>query len=409
MVLFTLWKIGIVLLLARSAASWLWVWSLARRGARIAPGVVELDHWRTPAAFGLWRYTILMPRAAREWPQSRMEAALVHERAHAARKDGLAQMAANVACALHWFNPLVWIASRWMTMEAERACDDRTMAQGIRASDYAGHLVAVARSLRREWLYGPAVVSMRGRTSIERRIRAILATGLRRDAVTRREAAAVAVLAMCVLGPLAALRAQGAGSISGVLYDPAQAAVPNAEMILEGKNGAASIRSGGDGSFLFADVAPGRYRLRIRTPGFAEAGTMVDVAAGATRRLFPQLAIGEITETVDVVADRGAATQAPPPVRTRVGGQVAPARLLAQVRPEYPPAAREAGLGGTVRILATVQTDGTLGSVRVLNSPHADLSAAATKAVSGWKYRPATLNGRPVAVSTGISLTFSLE
>ena len=58
-----------------------------------------------------------------------------------------AQLLAQIACALHWFNPLVWFAAWRLGLERERACDDLVLASGVRPSAYAGHLLEIVTGL----------------------------------------------------------------------------------------------------------------------------------------------------------------------------------------------------------------------------------------------------------------------
>jgi len=101
-----------------------------------------------PLTWGWWRPVILLPAQARQWPVERRRIVLSHELAHVKRWDCLTQLAAQVACAMYWFNPLVWVAARRMCVERERACDDLVVRGGCRASDYASELVGIARSFR---------------------------------------------------------------------------------------------------------------------------------------------------------------------------------------------------------------------------------------------------------------------
>ncbi|MFN7921723.1 MAG: M56 family metallopeptidase [Bryobacteraceae bacterium] len=406
----TLWLSGAVGFAARVTLAWIFVWWQSRRATPLGADVYECASIPVPAAFGLWHYRILLPSEARQWPASQRHAVLLHERAHAERKDGLTRLVAQAACCLHWFNPLVWLAERRMSAEREHACDDRTLVQGVRASDYAEHLIVIARRFASP-AWAAATVSMAGRTQLEQRIRAILAVGLRRDPVTVRQAFASTLLAAGVLVPLAVLQAQTTGSISGVLSDPSRAVVPGAELILEGAGAPVSIRTGPDGSYAFDSVAPGRYTLRVRVPGFVEGRVSgIDVRAGAERRVFPQLVIGEITEQVDVVADRGTSAGAKPaPSRVRVGGHVDPVKLIAKTNPEFPVSVREAGVRGAVRLAGTIGTDGAMHGLLVVYAPHPDLGASAVEAVSKWRWEPAKLNGKLVAVSSGVTVNFEFE
>ena len=89
----------------------------------------------------------MLPDAARQWSGEQLRSVLLHELAHIKRRDTIVQLLAQVACALHWFNPLVWFAAWRLHVERERACDDLVLASGVRPSAYAGHLLDVVTGL----------------------------------------------------------------------------------------------------------------------------------------------------------------------------------------------------------------------------------------------------------------------
>ncbi len=97
-----------------------------------------------------------------------------------------------------------------------------------------------------------------------------------------------------------------------------------------------------------------------------------------------------------------------PPKRIRVGGNVAKARLTRQVRPQYPPLARQARIQGTVKLSAVISKDGTIQKLEVM-SGHPLLVPAALAAVKQWRYRPTLLNGEAVEVLTNIDVNFTLS
>jgi beta-lactamase regulating signal transducer with metallopeptidase domain len=65
-----------------------------------------------PFACGLWSTSILLPASSADWTAERREVVLLHEFAHAARRDASARFLGQIACALHWFNPLAWLAAK---------------------------------------------------------------------------------------------------------------------------------------------------------------------------------------------------------------------------------------------------------------------------------------------------------
>ena len=97
-----------------------------------------------------------------------------------------------------------------------------------------------------------------------------------------------------------------------------------------------------------------------------------------------------------------------PPKRIRVGGNVAKARLIRQVRPQYPPLARQARIQGTVKLSAVISKDGSIQKLEVM-SGHPLLVPSALAAVKQWRYRPTLLNGEAVEVLTNIDVNFTLS
>ena len=72
---------------------------------------------------------------------------LRHELAHIRRGDWAVLIAAELLRAVYWFNPLVWIACSRVRQESEYACDDAVLNAGVEGSEYATHLLDLARTL----------------------------------------------------------------------------------------------------------------------------------------------------------------------------------------------------------------------------------------------------------------------
>ena len=72
---------------------------------------------------------------------------LAHEFSHVRRRDGLALLVGELARVLYWFHPLAWLSLTRLRRESELAADEDVIAGGVRASAYAEHLLAVARTL----------------------------------------------------------------------------------------------------------------------------------------------------------------------------------------------------------------------------------------------------------------------
>jgi len=88
-----------------------------------------------------------------------------------------------------------------------------------------------------------------------------------------------------------------------------------------------------------------------------------------------------------------------------------PVQRASRAYPRYPELARKAGVQGTVVLLIVIGADGRVGEIEVLRAPDPrfGFDLAAIEAVKQWRYRPALLGGRPVAVQAGVTFEFTLS
>ena len=187
-----------------------------------------MDDARTiPVVWGVFRPTLLLPAEALTWDAAPLRSVLLHELAHLRRRDPLVQFLTQIACALHWFNPLVWLAAWRLHVERERACDDMVLASGVRPSTYAEHLLGIATQLSPACWTQACGLAMARKSSLEGRLTAVLSDKLNRRRLTRALTAAAILLSAAIAVPIAMLRAQDAGSPAKPSTNPPDMAGPS--------------------------------------------------------------------------------------------------------------------------------------------------------------------------------------
>ena len=90
------------------------------------------------------------------------------------------------------------------------------------------------------------------------------------------------------------------------------------------------------------------------------------------------------------------------------GNVLAPVRIYSP-DPHYPEEARHARVQGVVILQTIINTDGDVTDVKVLKGLPSGLTESAVAAVSSWRFKPATLEGRPVAVYYLVTVSFSVQ
>lgn len=102
------------------------------------------------------------------------------------------------------------------------------------------------------------------------------------------------------------------------------------------------------------------------------------------------------------------ASHAGPTAPVPVGGEVKPVQLLSAVQPVYPQMARSQRVSGDVKIDALIDENGRVTGMKVVGGPVL-LHQAAMDALRQWKYRPATLDGKAVAMHLVVTIQFRLQ
>ena len=94
------------------------------KGAAKVRGGYESDKIETAFVLGFFKPKIYIPSGMS--PAARMQI-LAHERTHLEKGDHWMKVIAFLALALHWFNPLVWVAYLMLCKDIEIACDERVV------------------------------------------------------------------------------------------------------------------------------------------------------------------------------------------------------------------------------------------------------------------------------------------
>ena len=392
-----------------------------------APGSNLLVTW------GFFRPKVLLPASAQEWPDDRVAIVLAHELAHIQRGDWAVLLMAEVLRAVYWFNPLFWIACAHARQESERACDDRVLNRGVPGSEYATHLVGIARALRNDGMRLPAPAITRT-SSLEGRVKAMLDARRNRRPLTRTTGFLTAIALVTVTIAVAGF-APGQiafASLGGTIVDPQDALLPGVTVKLTnlGTEAKYEVKSDRTGRYEFVGLPPGEYALSAQLPGFRTTEYRVSIAGQNAERNLA-MKIGMLEETISVtsgppaavdpaaqrardervkafLAKRAAQACSPTPAdgTDRIGGNLRAPAKLRDVRPIYPAQLEQAGIDGSVLLEANIGTDGSVTKVDVISATHPDLAASAVEAVRQWQFDATLLNCVPVDVPMKVNVSF---
>ncbi len=92
-----------------------------------------------------------------------------------------------------------------------------------------------------------------------------------------------------------------------------------------------------------------------------------------------------------------------------IGGEVLPPVKITSSQPGYTEEARSARIQGVVILQAVIDRKGQVTELKPLKGLPMGLTESALATVQQWKFRPATLNGKPVPVFFNFTISFSLQ
>ena len=393
------WAIGVALLALRAGWRWQSLRGVVQRaqplepawqrrfaalcteaGLRVTVRWLESAEVAGPVLVGWMRPVILFPLGMTVGiPPRQIELLLAHELAHVHRADFLFNLFQLLVETLLFFNPAVHWISAQVRHERELACDDRVARHAHDRTAYARALLAAAE--HRE-AHGSFALAATGGVLLQR-IQRIVGDVDERDprGGGLRSLLVVAVLLMLLVAGLRSLHSRLtaielpvrewlADSLRAVGTEPLQLA-PFAPPRIEPLRPAALPSDAGLGEE--ADAVPAAITL----PGMNRA-----VAVEAELHLAP---VGMALERPVVPLPMGMPRQ----VRSD-DARVGPLRSTA---PDYPVAARIAGIEGWVDIGFRIGNDGAVQAIRVVEAqPAGVFDAAARDAMSRWQF-PASAAG----------------
>ena len=384
--------------------------------------LLQSDHPSLLVTWGLMRPKVILPSAADEWSEERARVVLTHELAHIRRGDWIVQLSAELLRAFYWFNPLMWIACRRLRLESEHACDDEVMSRGVEGSDYATHLIELARALnQRRYMWFPAPAMARP-SSLERRVRAMLNVQLDRGPVSRLTRGAILALLLAITTAVAAAQS-GFVTFSGTLTDEQSRPVQGVTIVLvnDARQAKYEVKSDANGKFEFVGLPAGEYALEARGSGFQSVKDVLTVGGQNLQRSYT-LKIGTLQETItlgfslreeanDPVSDTVLVGKGITPVKrectpSTAGGRITPPKKIRDAHPYYPSSLRGIWTEGVVKLRARIGVDGYIADIDVVGDAHPDLAQSAVAAVREWRYTETLLNCAPVDVMMDVTVNF---
>lgn len=196
-VLGLVWLLGAAALLIGALVAYLRVKGQVATAVKFAHNVYECGAFRSPFVLGFFRPKIYIPFGLE--PRQR-EHVLCHESAHIQRRDYLIKPLGFLLLAIHWFNPLVWLAFHLMSRDMEMSCDEKVLSQlGEEARrEYSLSLLSIG-SRRRFPAPNPLAF---GETGVKERVVNVMKFRRAKRWVTVAAAVAVvAVTAACAANP----------------------------------------------------------------------------------------------------------------------------------------------------------------------------------------------------------------
>jgi TonB family protein len=356
-----------------------------------APMFQLSDEIHGPVTFGLRRPTILLPARFAGMDAAHQRAIAAHELFHVARRDWAFHVAEEGILALFWFHPAVWWVVNRIRLSREQVVDQQVVELTGARKPYLCALLEIATGAsHHKGLTAPAFLN---ESRLAERIRMLV----KEEVMSKRKMilALGVLVAMTLVAGLASVRAFPLRAAAGAVEETKTAGNPPLKILKkiqpvypleakrEGIQGIVTLRVTvlKDGSVSNVEVSGGDPALvKAATDAVGQWQFAPLDQASAVTKIEINFSLEDVTKPVPTY----------------------------KPRPVYTPEAKAAKIQGTVVLRITVEPDGTVGEINVIQSLDKGLDQSAVDAVKNWKFKPATKAGKPIAVKTAIEIHFSL-
>ena len=120
-----IWFTGMVVLTTYFSIRFIDLKDKLKNARKIDRHVYESDNVRSPFVFGLFVPKMYLPDTLDE---AEREYVMAHERTHIRHGDWIKKLLGIAVLAIHWFNPLVWLAFVLFEQDIEMSCDETTIS-----------------------------------------------------------------------------------------------------------------------------------------------------------------------------------------------------------------------------------------------------------------------------------------
>ena len=142
-----LWLLGVLILLAYTAISYLTLRHKLRTAVILRDNIFQCETVSSPFVLGILKPKIYLPYTM---DGNNLDHVVAHEKAHIKRKDHWWKPLGFLLLTVYWFNPLMWVAYILLCRDIELACDEKVIAElgNEQRADYTHALVACAVNRR---------------------------------------------------------------------------------------------------------------------------------------------------------------------------------------------------------------------------------------------------------------------
>jgi TonB family protein len=373
---------------------------------RVSPAWYLSPAMESPATFGIRPSSILLPERFPTLSEDFQRAIAGHELLHVARRDWILNLAEELILTAFWFHPAVaWVVHR-IRLSREQMVDAEVVRLISARKPYMSALLEIASGGAGPAL-GAAPTFLKER-QLAQRIELLVKEVTMSKA--RLFTSLIAIIGMLILAggigvwafPLQApAPAPAVGSAPAVKEYP-PLIFPDAQRVKEvepvyppaakqaGVQGNVRLRAtiNKDGSVMDVQVLSGPPQL-------------VNAAIDAVQqwRYSPGKEVRATIVSISFLLPR---KDTRPALKDFPPSATPPLKPLSAVRPDYPPAAKAAGIQGEVMLRVNVEKDGSVSDVETLNGD-SQLAQAALEAVRQWRYAPMEKAG-----VTDVTLSFTL-